>query len=70
MYPKRNARVDHPDLRVRNVLRRGVGHMSLPMGRGTIQEVVRTLATSTADHSSTISPIPFIGRITARCGAR
>jgi hypothetical protein len=31
IVPKRSARLDHPDLQVRNVLLRGVGHMSLPI---------------------------------------
>ena len=33
IVPKRAARIDHPDLDARNVLVRGVGHMSLPIHR-------------------------------------
>ena len=44
IYPKSNARIDHPDLAVRNVLLSGAGHFSLPMDRRVVQEVVQTLA--------------------------
>ena len=44
VYPKRNARIDHPDLDVRNVLLRGVGHTSLPIDVRVAREVSRTLA--------------------------
>lgn len=44
MVPKHAARVDHPDLDARNVLVRGVGHMSLPIHRRTVQEIATTLA--------------------------
>lgn len=30
VWPSRNARLDHPDLQVRNVAVRGVGHLSMP----------------------------------------
>ena len=30
IWPSRNARIEHPDLRVRNVAVRGVGHLSMP----------------------------------------
>ena len=30
VWPRRNARLEHPDLQVRNVEVRGVGHLSLP----------------------------------------
>ena len=44
IVPKRAARVDHPDLDARNVLVRGVGHMSLPINRRTVHEIATTLA--------------------------
>ncbi len=44
VVPTRNGRCDHPDLRARNVLVRGVGHMSLPFHRGVVDEVAATLA--------------------------
>jgi pimeloyl-ACP methyl ester carboxylesterase len=42
--PKRAARIDHPDLAVRNVFVPGVGHMSLPIDRRVTYEIASTLA--------------------------
>jgi pimeloyl-ACP methyl ester carboxylesterase len=42
--PKRAARIDHPDLNARNVLVRGVGHMSLPINGKVTREIAATLA--------------------------
>jgi triacylglycerol lipase len=42
--PKQSARLDHPDLSARNVLVRGVGHMSLPIDRRIVREITTTLA--------------------------
>ncbi len=42
--PKQAAIVDHPDLSARNILVRGVGHMSLPIDRRIVREIVATLA--------------------------
>ena len=39
VVPKRSARIDHPDLSARNVLLRGVGHMSLPIDRRVVREI-------------------------------
>ena len=44
IVPKRAARLDHPDLDARNVLIRGVGHMSLPIDRRAVHEITTTLA--------------------------
>ncbi len=44
VVPTRAGRCDHPDLRARNVLVRGVGHMTLPFHRGVVDEVAATLA--------------------------
>lgn len=44
VVPTSHGRCDHPDLRARNVLVRGVGHMSLPIHRGVADEVAATLA--------------------------
>ncbi|NEK86166.1 alpha/beta fold hydrolase [Blastococcus saxobsidens] len=44
VLPTRSGRCDHPDLGARNVLVRGVGHMSLPIHRGVLDEVATTLA--------------------------
>ena len=46
VLPTRSGRCDHPDLRTRNLLVRGVGHMSLPIHRGVLDEVATTLATA------------------------
>jgi triacylglycerol lipase len=44
VVPTSSGRCDHPDLGARNVLVRGVGHMSLPIHRGVLDEVAATLA--------------------------
>ncbi|WP_255363588.1 triacylglycerol lipase [Geodermatophilus sp. DSM 45219] len=44
VIPTSAGRCDHPDLQARNVLVRGVGHMSLPYHRGVLDEVAATLA--------------------------
>jgi triacylglycerol lipase len=45
VLPSSAGRCDHPDLGARNVLVRGVGHMSLPVHRAVLDEVAVTLAT-------------------------
>jgi pimeloyl-ACP methyl ester carboxylesterase len=44
VVPTASGRCDHPDLAARNVLVRGVGHLSLPRHRGVVDEVAATLA--------------------------
>jgi pimeloyl-ACP methyl ester carboxylesterase len=44
IVPRQAARLDHPDLLARNVLVRGVGHMSLPINRRAVHEISATLA--------------------------
>lgn len=44
VLPTSAGRCDHPDLGARNLLFRGVGHMSLPIHRGVLDEVALTLA--------------------------
>jgi pimeloyl-ACP methyl ester carboxylesterase len=44
VVPSSAGRCVHPDLQARNVLVRGVGHMSLPIHRGVLDEVAATLA--------------------------
>ncbi|WP_116453276.1 lipase family alpha/beta hydrolase [Blastococcus litoris] len=44
VLPTNSGRCDHPDLGARNVLVRGVGHMSLPRQRHVVDEVAATLA--------------------------
>ena len=44
VVPRSNARVEHPDLDARNLLLRGVGHMSLPIHRRAVHEIGLILA--------------------------
>jgi pimeloyl-ACP methyl ester carboxylesterase len=44
VLPTSSGRCDHPDLAARNVLVRGVGHLSLPRHRAVVDEVAATLA--------------------------
>jgi pimeloyl-ACP methyl ester carboxylesterase len=44
IVPKHAARLDHPDLAARNVLVRGVGHMSLPITRTVVHQISTALA--------------------------
>ncbi|HUR52127.1 MAG TPA: hypothetical protein VMZ11_08390, partial [Mycobacteriales bacterium] len=44
VVPKRSARLEHPDLLARNVLLRGVGHMSLPINPRVVREIAGLLA--------------------------
>jgi pimeloyl-ACP methyl ester carboxylesterase len=44
VVPKRSGRIDHADLTVRNVLLRGVGHMSLPIDGRVVREIAGLLA--------------------------
>jgi triacylglycerol lipase len=44
VVPSVAGRCDHPDLGARNVLVRGVGHMSLPIHRSVLDQVAATLA--------------------------
>jgi pimeloyl-ACP methyl ester carboxylesterase len=44
VLPTNSGRCDHPDLAARNVLVRGVGHLSLPRHRAVVDEVAATLA--------------------------
>jgi pimeloyl-ACP methyl ester carboxylesterase len=44
VVPTSSGRCEHPDLHARNVLFRGVGHVSLPRHRGVVDEVAATLA--------------------------
>jgi hypothetical protein len=57
VLPTSSGRCDHPDLGARNVLVRGVGHMSLPIHRGVLDEVAATLA-GVRWTSSAVVPAP------------
>jgi len=55
VVPKRSARIDHPDLQARNVLLRGVGHMSLPIDGRVVHEIAFLLAHLDED-GNTLTP--------------
>jgi hypothetical protein len=57
VVPTGSGRCDHPDLAARNVLVRGVGHLSLPRHRGVVDEVAATLAG--------VRPVPARGSASA-----
>jgi triacylglycerol lipase len=55
VIPKESARLEHPDLMVRNVLRCGVGHLSLPIDGRAVHEIVTTFAHLGSD-GTTLTP--------------
>lgn len=55
IIPKQSARLDHEDLSVRNILVRGVGHMSLPIDRRVVREITSILAHLDSD-GGTVTP--------------
>jgi hypothetical protein len=60
IYPKDHAQLDHPDLAARNVLLPGIGHMSLPINRRVVHEVVQTLTHLHADGSTDTAAVTSI----------
>lgn len=60
VLPQRNARIQHPDLRARNVLIRGIGHMSLPVDRRVVHEISTALAQLDHDGSLLASGVTSI----------
>ena len=56
IYPKRHARLAHPDLDVHNVLIRGIGHTSLPADGRVARVVARALAHLDQDGSARRRP--------------
>lgn len=61
VVPKRSARLDHPDLTVRNVLLRGVGHMSLPIHSRVVHEIATLLAHLDEDGATVTAGVTTIG---------
>lgn|GEM_PF-517091 len=55
VVPASSGRIEHADLQARNVLVRGVGHMSLPIDGRVIREITSLLAHLDSD-GSTLSP--------------
>jgi triacylglycerol lipase len=60
VIPKRSARIDHPDLLARNVLLRGVGHMSLPIDGRVVREIAAVLAHLDEDGSTVTAGVTSI----------
>ncbi|HVV75596.1 MAG TPA: alpha/beta fold hydrolase [Mycobacteriales bacterium] len=58
--PKESARLDHPDLTARNILVRGVGHLSLPIHRRIVHEIVSTLAHLDSDGATVTAGVTRI----------
>ncbi len=65
VVPQRNARITHADLRARNVLFRGIGHMSLPVDRRVVHEISRALAVLDVDGSTVANGTTSIASIRA-----
>ncbi len=61
VVPKRSARLDHPDLSVRNVPLRGVGHMSLPFHGRVVHEIATLLAHLDEDGETVTAGVTPIG---------
>ena len=61
IVPKRSARIDHPDLAARNVLLRGVGHMSLPIDGRVVHQIAELLAHLDEDGSTRHAGVAPIG---------
>ena len=60
VVPKRSARLDHPDLSTRNILLRGVGHMSLPIDGRVVREITALLAHLDEDGSTVTAGVTSI----------
>jgi len=52
VIPHRNGRLEHPDLSVRNVHVRGVGHMSLPIQGAVVRDIAALLSQLDPDGST------------------
>lgn len=61
IVPKRNARLDHPDLAARNLLVRSSGHMSLPIQPRLAREISDALSQLHADGSMMTPGITPLG---------
>ena len=73
VVPKRSARLDHPDLSARNVLLRGVGHLSLPIHGRVVHDIATLLAhldESGGTVTAGVTPIGAAGSGPARLSPR
>ncbi len=68
IVPKGAARIQHADLDARNVLVRGVGHMSLPIHRSSMHEIGLTLAHLGADGATLAEGAAATGEQVADAG--
>jgi len=68
VVPKRSARIDHPDLLARNVLLRGVGHMSLPIDGRVVREIAAALAHLDEDGSTVTAGVTSIDAVPTPAG--
>jgi triacylglycerol lipase len=62
IVPKRNARIVHPDLRVRNELVRRVGHMSLPIDPRVVHGISTQLAQLGTDGTTSVAGVSRLPR--------
>jgi pimeloyl-ACP methyl ester carboxylesterase len=62
IVPKRNARIVHPDLRVRNELVRRVGHMSLPIDPRVVHGISTQLAQLDTDGTTAVPGVSRLSR--------
>ena len=61
VVPSRNARIDHPDLRVRNVAVRGVGHLSMPNNSQIAFQITSALRELRPHEGSSLVGKPRLG---------
>jgi triacylglycerol lipase len=69
VVPKRSARIDHPDLSARNVLLRGVGHMSLPIDGRVVREIAALLAHLDEDGTTVTAGVTSIDAVAVPAAA-
>jgi triacylglycerol lipase len=69
IVPTRSARLVHADLTVRNVLLRGVGHMSLPIDGRVVHEIATLLAHLDEDGTTRTAGVTRLGADSAAAGS-
>ena len=70
IFPQRNARIDHPELSVRNIGLHGVGHMSLPIIGSVVHGISTALAHLDPDGSTQTAGVTSLASQTGRDPAR
>ena len=61
VVPQRSGRLEHPDLSIRNVFMKGVGHLTLPVDRRVVHEIVSAFAHLDSDGTTlaaAVTPLP------------